>query len=275
MASVSDYARLAFQFLELHTRGESPNLPLALSVARQQHPDRSDDEHKKRLSAFRLVMTDWAKMGLPRFDVSTALAASLMATNTDTSSNSVIPPWGTFAVNLPAGLLSSVDGFALVSFGDAGSVYLTINLGDGPHEEIAGTAYLRDIAGLGNSGTKSGRIVHMVTRLVIGLCLEVASRSGFSTWRHGQYTSKCRVRRGEPKCQTYIVGRPVRVDVRKAVTDYVLNGSGAPTVQTLVMGHWKQQAYGPKARMRKSIHIEPYWRGPEDAPIVVRPHVVC
>ena len=53
-------------------------------------------------------------------------------------------------------------------------------------------------------------------------------------------------------------------DVKLEVLD---GGSGAPlTVRVRVQGHWKRQAFGPKKSERKIIWIEPYWRGPDDAP---------
>ena len=48
----------------------------------------------------------------------------------------------------------------------------------------------------------------------------------------------------------------------------------APSVQTLVRGHWKHQPHGKGRSERKYIFVEPYWRGPEDAPITVRPHAL-
>lgn len=48
----------------------------------------------------------------------------------------------------------------------------------------------------------------------------------------------------------------------------VSGGAGNPLiVRTLVAGHWKQQPCGPKQSERKLIRVEPYWRGPLDAPI--------
>jgi hypothetical protein len=47
-----------------------------------------------------------------------------------------------------------------------------------------------------------------------------------------------------------------------------------PSVQCLVRGHWKRQPCGHELQDRKWIQIEPYWRGPEDAPIAVRSHRV-
>ena len=65
----------------------------------------------------------------------------------------------------------------------------------------------------------------------------------------------------------------MRVDVREAVRGFVAGTRRtAPAVQVLVRGHWKRQAHGPAMAQRKMIHIEPYWRGPEDAPIAVRGH---
>lgn len=37
----------------------------------------------------------------------------------------------------------------------------------------------------------------------------------------------------------------------------------SPTVRTLVQGHWRNQACGPKFSERKLIWIEPFWRGPD------------
>lgn len=40
-----------------------------------------------------------------------------------------------------------------------------------------------------------------------------------------------------------------------------------PTVRTLVSGHWKMQACGPRWTERKLIRVEPFWRGPMDGPV--------
>jgi hypothetical protein len=41
-----------------------------------------------------------------------------------------------------------------------------------------------------------------------------------------------------------------------------------------VRGHWRNQAHGPAMGLRKFIHIEPYWKGPEAAEIINKPYVV-
>ncbi|MBF0306746.1 MAG: hypothetical protein HQL41_13970 [Alphaproteobacteria bacterium] len=45
-------------------------------------------------------------------------------------------------------------------------------------------------------------------------------------------------------------------------------------VRLLVRGHWKSQVHGPGMTLRKLIHVEPYWRGPEMAELVDRPYLV-
>jgi len=41
-----------------------------------------------------------------------------------------------------------------------------------------------------------------------------------------------------------------------------------------VRGHWKPQAYGKGRTLRKTIYIDPYWKGPDMAEIVSKPYVV-
>ena len=79
-----------------------------------------------------------------------------------------------------------------------------------------------------------------------------------------------------PKSWNLELRRDVKVDVRKWVRDYVASGGKSPSVQTLVRGHPKRQPYGPRALgLRKWIHIEAFWRGPENAPVVVRGHAMA
>ncbi len=68
------------------------------------------------------------------------------------------------------------------------------------------------------------------------------------------------------------MGRPVRVDCRQAVRDYIRGGSRIPAVQWLVRGHWRNQAHGPERSMRTMRWIEPYWKGADGAPLAVRDH---
>ncbi len=73
-----------------------------------------------------------------------------------------------------------------------------------------------------------------------------------------------------PDFKTWYLGREIKVDqnVIEAVRSFSREGGSSPKVQCLVSGHWKRQQHGPGRSLRKLIHVEPYWRGPLDAPVI-------
>lgn len=72
-----------------------------------------------------------------------------------------------------------------------------------------------------------------------------------------------------------VLGRPVKVDLRQQLGAY-LRGEvdRVTTARTLVRFHWKMQPCGKAFSERRLTWIEPYWRGDENAPMVVRDHVL-
>lgn len=72
----------------------------------------------------------------------------------------------------------------------------------------------------------------------------------------------------------YVITAPVTVDLRETVRKYMVGERASPSVQSLVRGHWRAQAHGPKRLLRKMIWIEPHFRGDETLPIATRPHVL-
>jgi hypothetical protein len=112
-------------------------------------------------------------------------------------------------------------------------------------------------------------------RLLVGLCLDLESRPSPPPRRPQPLSERTARRAGIPVETTFLVTRPVVVDHRATVRRYITTGEIAQSsVRCLVRGHWKQQPHGPKNAARRWQHVEPYWRGPEDAPIAVRPHVM-
>jgi hypothetical protein len=113
----------------------------------------------------------------------------------------------------------------------------------------------------------------LVTRRIIaGLLLTYANTTNWKETTSGSRgTTK---RHGPPPHRTIVVGRPLRSDFRGVIHAY-LGGTSTkspPSVQTLVRGHYKRQAFGHGRSERRVIWVEPYWRGPEGAPILSRPH---
>ncbi len=120
-------------------------------------------------------------------------------------------------------------------------------------------------------GTPEGRVKGAVSRLIINSCLAMSDPTNIRNLPPGSGGSLRNSK--EPTSYTYQLGKPPNVDCRPALQEY-LRGTrkgASPTVQTLVAGHWK-----PKLgeRVGRPVYVEPYWRGPEDAPIKVQQKVL-
>jgi hypothetical protein len=84
-----------------------------------------------------------------------------------------------------------------------------------------------------------------------------------------------KIKRGRPTAWVFQMTDDVNVDCREWVTSFMRGNKGTrPSLQTLVRGHHKRQAHGPSNTLRKWITVEPYWRGPDDAPIAVKAHLI-
>lgn len=119
------------------------------------------------------------------------------------------------------------------------------------------------------------RVASLAARLVVGVCVLMTERAEFSDRRVRMSTplgSFARRLGADPESRLYTLTRPVRIDVRPSLDVFLRGDSRTPTVQSLVAGHHKRQPCGPGGLDRKWIYVEPYWRGPEDGPIAVRPH---
>lgn len=120
------------------------------------------------------------------------------------------------------------------------------------------------------------RIKELARRAIVGLLFTMQHTNN---WKRGGIFSKAGtgrpLRREPPPHRSIIIGRPLSIDVTEAVRADARSGAhAAPSVQTLVRGHIKRQVVGVGRTGRKVVWIEPYWRGPEDAPILARPHLV-
>lgn len=237
---------------------------------------------------------EWARCGMPQVNPAAKLTASLMAMSMGREGCALVePPWKAFAVVVPPGLLTVesaagrpseirlahalwADGTLRVLGTDAQlgawstSAEPVAEWGDEWDASGSNEALLPHMASLDDRDT---RMLRMLVRLVLGVAATLSvpdtQRDLRAAERKAAAKNERRASRGEPTSWTYVLGRDVKVDVRSAVSDYVANGGASPSVQSLVRGHWKRQPHGPELSQRKWIHIEPYWRGPEDAPIVV------
>jgi hypothetical protein len=69
-----------------------------------------------------------------------------------------------------------------------------------------------------------------------------------------------------------LLGGSIKVDRTEERTNLKGDGIRKVTVRSLISGHWRDQACGKDRMDRKRIWIEPFWRGPEGAPITQKRH---
>jgi len=126
-------------------------------------------------------------------------------------------------------------------------------------------------------GDQEERVSLLVGRLIIGVCVLMTDRSNFTERtvnlhkKFGPSIERLSELPEDPR--VYTLGRPIKIDFRQAVQGFIQGRSrGLVTSQQLVAGHHRRQAHGPGGSLRKWIFIQPYWKGPSDAPILVRSH---
>lgn len=119
------------------------------------------------------------------------------------------------------------------------------------------------------------RLAIVIGRFIISTCLAMSDPTNIKKTGagHKEYEKGAHRTSDEPVLRTFQIGKPVKLDFREAISRYIKYGAKRmPSVQVLVCGHYKMQPYGPRHSLRKLLWIQPFWRGPEDAPILVRPH---
>lgn len=260
-----------------------------LRANRPSEPD--ETERSDNANAFWLAK--WCAHAFPRIRIRNLRAASLAATAIPGDVvRDILPPWPAFMVTLEDadGLFpdlahpgyyydrievlhtSVITGNPTWSFWRrthlAGERFMLAT----PAEDWGSDLDSRDLFDRAANDPEA-RIFQAVSRVVLGACMMMSVPGGLEECRRRARSKRFR-RGGPPSMTDLVLGNDVRIDVRTAVRDYVAHGGSSPTVQSLVRGHWKYQPHGPKNSLRKLIHVEPYWRGPEDAPVVVRSHVL-
>jgi hypothetical protein len=234
----------------------------------------------------------WATSAFPQVTLGHKLAASLAASRAPAEeAASIIRPWHCFIVTPPKGLLpfrttanfeSDVDHIRYIDRNDGRLVVSVESRGHGTIARATAKDFAQAIATAEREqwsptrwSDEAHRAAILALRLFVGVCVELSATPNLPTSAQIADRSGARApKRGRdaPTSWTFSLKRPVKVDCREALVDYIRGGGRSPTVQSLVRGHWKRQACGPGGSHRRLVHIEPYWRGPEDAPIAVRPH---
>jgi len=259
-----------------------------------------DDEYQWHYAFLGL----WGATGMPVVHIEERrFAAAMMGMSYAVEMLELVePPWPAFMVCLPAG--SGLDGIETkdpdcndqatweiqrvmamsILKEDGARVWSIIAQDDSDHasvrpkmltERTPGTELCSPVLLDGDAWDQCDRrAMELVGTLVASVCM--AFRSGMQK----QLSAKaCRrsVRASRfPTHIQYAIGAPIVHDVTGFVRNYIRTGraGGRLSVQSFVRGHWKRQRHGEGGLLTKFIFVEPYWRGPEDASIAVRAHVL-
>lgn len=245
--------------------------------------------------------THWREMAFARLELGHKLAAALMFTD---APDPVQAPWLAWSLLLPDGLFGEVDVRRVWCLGDTPTVLL-MKIGDhvgtlglhvfnpkdgglgidpGPYNPEIGETKPRTREAFEAMGIeyrdKFLRVIPMLQNLVRGACLALSNPS---EWRKGDYYGKAsgsEIKKASkhkelPVGERYVLGQPVQIDLREEVLVQIRTGKvggSSPTKLFLVRGHHRRQAHGPGHQLRKTIWIEPFWKGPEDARVLLRPY---
>jgi hypothetical protein len=223
---------------------------------------------------------NWRLGGFPRVVVGHKHAALLMCTSVPLDVVQIVPlPWLAFLIDVPAGLVEvpdrgageppgRVDHVLVWRSGTDGATCIGLNGVFGAVE----TAF--ELTRVLLPESKADRAAKALARYVLGVCIEMDQhRPSPPRAVTGPVPIK-RDARGEPVTTTFALRRDVTIDCRDAVRDYCRGTGTKLAMRSVVRGHWKYQPHGAGRADRKFIHIEPYWRGPDDAPIALRSHVL-
>lgn len=200
----------------------------------------------------------WLRSSFARLEVGHRLAAALCCTDVPPELE-VHAPWKAWSLIVPEGLLE--------------------------HWQIArvwcvGTDWIATVQKDGKLTPPVGGVVgDMVRSLIRGACLAISDPAEHRKpgtqkpqSKHGKHRET-----GAPDFEEarFLLSKPVSIDLREHVAAAASGRAhSAPKVQFLVRGHWREQVHGPKRALRKRIWIEPFWKGPEEARILLRSHAL-
>lgn len=227
-------------------------------------------------------------------------AAMASTTLSRESYEDVRVPWPAFMINVPSGCLTTVAGVdytwiffcvlrgILARFPDGSSrptQYATLHLmsdssPDTLHvqkvsDDAVAEVLFDDLGSDGSLSEEESRIIASAKRAAVGLLYTMQHTNNFRALRSPRREASPG-RDGPPTHRNIFIGAPLSIDCRPALADFHAHGDrhAPPSVQTLVRGHYKRQVIGVSRGGRKVIWVEPYWRGPECAPILSRPRAV-
>jgi len=243
----------------------------------------------------------WVDQGCPRLVFDSNYASLLMATDVGKEMlDNIVFPWKAFLIQMPDNLLSSKD--------DKGNEHPITQVFVQILKDQYDTPVLNIVATTKNNmqiwrhgvplnllttskakksswgyglecDSRDERVLVLIGRLIISMCMALSDPDNYrkktckkQRKKYGKRLSQKFKRPDLPEVQTFVIGKPTKINCRDAIVEYAegKTNRNSPTLRFLVRGHWRWQPYGPGKKMRKRIPIEPYWKGPDGAKILTR-----
>jgi len=249
-----------------------------------------------RVGRYLRIHTDleWYVCGFPTVKVPPKWVAAAMCTKIPTTSNTEVkPPWSAFKISLPKEpllYLTSKRNEQLVvseiyvtkrSLLSMDQWSITICTTTDYHRVyyLKGGEILLDSPKQSDESETAYDSRVLAFRIIVSLIWALTDKKNLTKVNKAEHDHR-NDRTGKPtKELEFQLTEPVSVDLREHVKQFQLDqnkkGKGKTlNIQFMVMGHRKMQPYGPGNSLRKQIWIEPYWKGPLDSPVALRPHVV-
>lgn len=247
-----------------------------------------------------MMSARWADQGFPVVRLCGHKYAAALLSSTLSADVVFEAPWKSFLIEVPKGLLVVHDdkqqpsdiewvhvfrhlmfrapdwimGWSYQGVSNRGVTLHRTMLTSGDLKSEESQDFLEDAFSL-KADSRDARLQALLSRLVVNVCVAMSDPRNVQRVgkNHDRESGSSQRTTMDPPFRVFVVGKPVQVDCRQALKDYIDGERGAPiAVQFLVRGHFRNQACGPGHTERRVLWIEPYWKGPADAPINMRPH---
>lgn len=225
----------------------------------------------------------WASYAFQSVQMPATYEAALMATNSGPAARGERLPWPSFRILVSEGLVPSERGgvfSVIISQADGKLMVLIFERGcvtARPFDTIEemfdneNPENLLSIDGSDEFTSDHSRVWSVVSSLICGTILAVNQARESEPRAYSALPE--RFKHGRPRANTHKLGKPLVLDCRQAVRDYVTGArKSQPSVATLRRGHWRNQPHGTRSQMRRRQWIHPTWVG--DGPVLVRPTVI-
>lgn len=231
---------------------------------------------------------EWARCGFPRVQMrSHEVASEMMYTHSRSEALAEVqPPWQCFWIDVPTDMIRVSDprgGLVEVTnlfvwFNPSG-----VRIAYGNRVDFVANWWVPSLAECGHLES-CGPGERLLAALLVSICLDFTVRRPAPTRRRPPPRRPGVARAGAlPDTLDYVIveravmlaeprpGQEIATgkDILRAVRGYA---RGEPSTQRLHRGHFQLQTCGPRWSQRRLQYHRPYWQGPKDAPIAVRPH---